>query len=177
MSKYMTENFSHFESMWKSTIGDKTMNLFESAVNSCQDSFETLKSPPTTLIHGDFKLPNMFWDDSAGGKPILIDWQYATTGKGIEDIVFMLVESCPIGIFADLAKPIINLYYDKIQRASGATILNNVRIAQTKCALSCFPLFVAIWFGTIDRSRLVDPNFPFLYITRLANAFRTLCAD
>ena len=177
MITFMKENFCLFESTWENTVGGQTMTLFRDVVYSCEDSFNNLKSPPVTLIHGDFKLPNMFWDTSAGGKPIFIDWQYATTGKGIEDIVFMLVESCPLALFADLAKPIIKSYYDKIQHLSGVTIPSDVRTAETKCALSGFPLFVAIWFGTIDRCQLVDPNFPFLYITRIANAFRILLRD
>ena len=174
MIGFMKENFPPFKSIWGNTIGGETMNLFECAVNFCEDSFDTLKSPPTTLIHGDLKLPNLFWDESSGGKPIFIDWQYACAGKGIEDIVFMLVESCPIRLFADLAKPIINSYYDKIQNSSGVLVPPDIRNTQTSCALAGFPLFVAIWFGTIDRSCLEDPNFPFLYILRLANAFREL---
>jgi len=41
-------------------------------------------------------------------------------------------------------------------------------------ALAGFPLFVAVWFGSIDASKLTEPNFPFLYILRLANAFKHL---
>jgi hypothetical protein len=41
-------------------------------------------------------------------------------------------------------------------------------------ALAGFPLFVAVWFGCIDASTLTEPNFPFLYILRLANAFKHL---
>ena len=55
-----------------------------------------------------------------------------------------------------------------------AEISDSERRVQVSCALAGFPLFVAIWFGCIDASKLTEPNFPFLYIIRLANAFEQL---
>lgn len=172
MIAFMKKMFPIFKRKWENTVGKTVMNQFEHSVNCCDDTFALLKTPPVTLIHGDLKLPNLFWDYLAGGKPIFIDWQYACAGKGIEDIVFMLIESCPISLLDDLAKPIITSYYDKVQGDSGVTIPAQKRNNEVLCALGAFPLFVAIWFGTIDADKLVEPNFPFLFILRLSNAYR-----
>ena len=32
-----------------------------------------------------------------------------------------------------------------------------------------FPLFVAIWFGTLPSDELIDKNFPFFFIQKLIN--------
>jgi hypothetical protein len=109
-----------------------------------------------------------------GGEPIFIDWQYARPGQGIEDIVFLLVESCDIEDFEQLAEVLVNTYYDSRQKLDNVVVPKDERIAQVSSALAGFPLFVAVWFGCIDASKLSEPNFPFMYILRLANAFTHL---
>ena len=117
----------------------------------------------------------MFWDHQVnGGEPILIDWQYARPGQGIEDIVFLLVESCDISDFENLAQILIDSYYDERQKQDDVAVPKHERSVQVSSALAGFPLFVAVWFGCIDASKLTEPNFPFLYILRLANAFKHL---
>ena len=117
----------------------------------------------------------MFWDHQVnGGEPILIDWQYARPGQGIEDIVFLLVESCDISDFENLAQILIDSYYDERQKQDDVAVPKHERGVQVSSALAGFPLFVAVWFGCIDASKLTEPNFPFLYILRLANAFKHL---
>lgn len=121
------------------------------------------------------KFPNLFWDNSVdGGEPIFIDWQYAGPGQGIEDIIFLLVESCDVSNFKLFAESLMHTYYDERQKLDLAEISKSERLKQVSCALAGFPLFVAIWFGCIDASKLAEPNFPFLYVIRLANAFEQL---
>ena len=102
------------------------------------------------------------------------DRQYAGPGQGIEDLVFLLVESCEITNFKLLADSLINAYYDERQKLDDVEIPSSERCVQVSCALAGFPFFVAVWFGCIDASKLSEPNFPFLYIIRLANAFTHL---
>ena len=121
------------------------------------------------------KFPNLFWDYSVkGGEPIFIDWQYAGPGQGIEDVIFLLVESCEITNFKLMADSLINAYYDERERLDNVQVASSERRVQVSCALAGFPLFVAVWFGCIDASKLSEPNFPFLYVIRLANAFTHL---
>jgi len=178
-SKYMKThvlgNYQNFRAKWSSTISMEAIKLLDHAVEYFDDAEAQLLAPPSTLLHGDLKFPNLFWDSGAGaGEPIFIDWQYAGPGKGIEDIIFLLVESCGSNNFHALAGTLIEAYYMELQKYSDVEVPMIERRAQVSCALAGFPLFVAVWFGCIDASRLTDPNFPFLYILRLANAFTQL---
>ena len=169
------QNYSLFKRKWQKTLPPETMRLFDHAVEYYETAEIQLLSEPRTLLHGDLKFPNLFWDAaSKGGEPIFIDWQYAAPGQGIEDIVFLLVESCAPEKFEELSRTIINAYYDEVQKLDGVEFPPQERISQVSCALAGFPLFVAVWFGCIDASKLTDRNFPFLYILRLANAFKAL---
>ena len=80
--------------------GGEHVNQFDHAAANFADAELRLRRAPQTLLHGDLKFPNLFWDYQVnGGEPIFIDWQYARPGQGIEDIVFLLVESCDIEDF------------------------------------------------------------------------------
>ena len=43
---------------------------------------------PSTLVHGDFRLDNLFFDD--GDEPVVIDWQGVCCGPGVYDVAYFL---------------------------------------------------------------------------------------
>lgn len=175
MQQHVQKNYNAFKTKWRGTLSAATFELFDHAFEFYEHAEAQLLSHPRTLLHGDLKFPNIFWDYAvSGGEPIFIDWQYAGPGKGIEDIVFLLVESCDLDNFEDLAITLTNAYYDRIQHLDDIEVPPVERKAQISCALAGFPFFVAVWFGCIDASKLSEKNFPFLYILRLANAFSKL---
>ncbi|CEG01922.1 Aminoglycoside phosphotransferase [Ostreococcus tauri] len=175
MKQHVHRNYQRFKARWSGTLSGETMELFDHAAKFYEDAEAQLLRKPCTLLHGDLKFPNLFWDYGVnGGEPIFIDWQYAGPGQGVEDIVFLLVESCEISSFESLAEPLISAYYEERQKLDDIQVAKSERRVQVSCALATFPLFVAVWFGCIDASKLSEPNFPFLYIIRLANAFTHL---
>jgi len=175
MKQHVLANYHTFKKKWSGTLPPEAMKLFDHAHDFYEDAEAQLLTPPCTLLHGDLKFPNLFWDYSTnGGEPIFIDWQYAGPGRGIEDIVFLLVESCESSDFYNLANTLTGAYFDAMQKLDDIETPPIERRAQISCALAGFPFFVAVWFGCIDAERLSEPNFPFLYILRLANAF--LCS-
>ena len=172
MRQHVFAHYQLFKQKWSQTLSAEVFALFDHAAHLYQEAETHLLTSPCTLLHGDLKFPNLFWDSATnGGEPIFIDWQYAGPGQGVEDIVFLLVESCGVANFKLLAESLIHSYYEERQKLDDIEISQSERRVQISCALAGFPLFVAIWFGCIDASKLTDPNFPFLYIIRLANAF------
>ena len=175
MGGHVERHYAAFRARWSTTLGEDVLQLFDHAFENFGEAEKRLRRVPQTLLHGDLKFPNLFWDHQVnGGEPILIDWQYARPGQGIEDIVFLLVESCDISDFENLAQILIDSYYDERQKQDDVAVPKHERGVQVSSALAGFPLFVAVWFGCIDASKLTEPNFPFLYILRLANAFKHL---
>ena len=175
MKQHVRKNYGIFKARWSGTLSREVIELFDHAAAFYEDAEAQLLRKPCTLLHGDLKFPNLFWDYSVkGGEPIFIDWQYAGPGQGIEDIIFLLVESCEIANFKLLGDSLINAYYDERQQLDDVEVPSSERRVQVSCALAGFPFFVAVWFGCIDASKLSEPNFPFLYIIRLANAFTHL---
>jgi len=57
-----------------------------------------LVTAPTTIVHGDFRMDNLFFGDvRAGQQPlVVIDWQGCLRSKGIRDVAYLLSQSMPI---------------------------------------------------------------------------------
>ena len=175
MKTHVLQNYETFKAKWESTLPVHTMKLFDHAFKYYDRAQRELLLPPSTLLHGDLKFPNLFWDHAVnGGEPIFIDWQYAGPGNGIEDIIFLLVESCDPACFHDLASTLTGAYFDEVKKLDDIEVPPTERLALISRALAGFPFFVAVWFGCIDVEKLSEPNFPFVYILRLAGAFASL---
>ena len=46
--------------------------------------------PPQTLVHGDFRLDNMFFDVRGGAAFAVVDWQLFRRGRGVFDVCWFL---------------------------------------------------------------------------------------
>ena len=46
--------------------------------------------PPQTLVHGDFRLDNMFFDVRDGAEFAVVDWQLFRRGRGVFDVAWFL---------------------------------------------------------------------------------------
>uniref|UniRef100_A0A6U2H9V3 Nucleotidyl transferase domain-containing protein n=1 Tax=Hemiselmis andersenii TaxID=464988 RepID=A0A6U2H9V3_HEMAN len=122
---------------------------------------EKLSMFPLSFCHGDLKSANIYYQNNV--KPFYLDWQYIHLGKGVSDIVFLLVESIKFD------KLLIGLVLDLYYRLS---IDNNKHYTyeqykfDVKCSLCCFPFFVCVWFNSEDASLLLDKSFPVKFLRR-----------
>ena len=120
-----------------------------------------------TFIHGDIKSPNIFYNIENNNEPYFIDWQHCAIGKGVQDLIFFIIESFDI-VNIDLIFNLTKNYYYKKLLEYGIT---NYSIDEYKNdiydALCYIPFFTSIWFGTIPQDELIDKNFPFFLISKM----------
>ena len=46
-----------------------------------------IASAPCTILHGDYRLDNLFFGDVPGGAPVAaVDWQISSKGRGPYDV-------------------------------------------------------------------------------------------
>jgi hypothetical protein len=116
------------------------------------------------LTHGDIKSPNIFYE---GDIPCFIDWQYIANGKGVQDLIFFLIESFSKERLAEIYTLCKSYYYEKLKEYG----VTNYTIQQyendIQAAICHFPFFVAIWFGSTPTQDLIDVNFPYFFIQKL----------
>ena len=75
---------------WRQSSDNKvTENKFDNLINHLRLNLPN--SQATTILHNDFKLDNVMWDDNDPLKPIAVfDWDMCTRGDPLMDIGHML---------------------------------------------------------------------------------------
>ena len=126
-----------------------------------------LSQKNTTLVHGDIKSPNIFYDLDQDSEPVFLDWQHCMIGKGVQDLVFFILESFDLEKLDFLYPLFKNYYYCKLMEHGVLHYSYEEYERDFRDALCYIPFFTAIWFGTVSYDELIDKNFPFFFLQKL----------
>ena len=167
-SRFVASKWGAFKNKWSTVITSSQLDLAEYIVSNFSTIQEKLSDKNLTFCHGDVKSANIFYKKLAGRsyEPYFIDWQYISLGKGVQDLVFFMIESFDIEhmrIYKSLFK---DYYYVKMLEA-GIKYDRSDYDADFINASYYFPFFVAIWFGTLSEDELIDKQFPHQFIQKL----------
>lgn len=100
----MCEIFKDFIDPEVAAIGER----FSAQIRQLQDG---MHADPVTLLHGDFRMENMFFGDQDGQRPIaIIDWQGPLIGRGMVDVALMLGQSTRTEIRREHEQALISRY-------------------------------------------------------------------
>ncbi|MCL0028807.1 ecdysteroid 22-kinase family protein [Dehalococcoidia bacterium] len=72
-----------------------------------------LARPPATLVHGDFRLDNMFFN-SQTRRISVVDWQGVRLGRGTYDLAYFTATSLTSNMRRRWQDKLIGLYHDKL---------------------------------------------------------------
>lgn len=80
-----------------------------------------LARAPLTLVHGDARADNLFFDDNGGGAAAvrMIDWQAARLGRGAYDLAYFMATSLDADIRRAIQDDMIRTYSDALAAAGG----------------------------------------------------------
>jgi HAD superfamily hydrolase (TIGR01509 family) len=165
---FIIEKYQLFKSKWFHIFSQRQMNICEKVFidfPNVQKRFSTGKH--LTFIHGDIKSPNIFYDLENGCEPYFIDWQHCAIGKGIQDLVFFIIESFDISNIMSIFHLCKEYYYKKIVEYKVIDYSISEYEKDIYDAICYIPFFTSIWFGTIPQDELIDKNFPYFLISKL----------
>lgn len=80
--------------------------------------YERLSRYPSTLLHGDFRLDNLFFELPDGSPLAAIDWSNAMVGPGPYDLAYLLAVGLPPARRRALEEELLEVYLDGL-RAGG----------------------------------------------------------
>lgn len=176
---FLRERKSEFLRMWGMHLDQPVHHVVSECIDHFDDILKYLCDDPTvmTLCHGDVKSPNIFYRSlPVGYECFLIDWQYVFHGMGVQDIVFFLMESFEPDVIDTRYRLLLDYYFIQLEQHGIPSGYSYDRFRKdANYAIVCFPLFVAVWFGTLPEDMLVDKNFPYLFIRRLNHFLLHLC--
>lgn len=157
-----------FKEKWQSTLTSDQFKIAEHIFKNFSSIQQKLSDKNLTFCHGDVKSANIFYKINGDTyDPIFIDWQYIIFGKGVQDLVFFMIESFDsnkMKIYKNLFK---EYYYIKLIQNG---VLNYSKEEYEEDFINAsyyFPFFVAIWFGTLNEDELIDKKFPSEFIRKL----------
>ena len=167
-NEFVKEKWPLFLKKWSFLLNEKQIEIGTNIVEHFQDIQEQLSNDNLTLIHGDVKSPNLFYKHIKENKyePYFIDWQYICIGKGVQDLLFFMIESFEVSKLKILKDLFLHYYYVKITQ-NNINYDYNDYLKDIKNSVSYYPFFVALWFGTTPEEDLIDKNFPFFFIQKV----------
>jgi HAD superfamily hydrolase (TIGR01509 family) len=166
LQNYIKDKWPIFKDKWKTILPSKQIDKCEQIIHDFLKIQNRLSENHQTLVHGDVKSPNLFYDVDHKYNPVFLDWQHCVIGKGVQDLVFFIIESFHVGNL-DLYYPIFkNYYYKKLLENGVKNYLFEEYENDIRDAAFYIPLFTSIWFGTVPYDELIDKNFPFFFIQK-----------
>ena len=67
---------------------------------------------PRTVLHGDYRLDNLFFAAKAGDPPLrVVDWQISMRGAGTYDVGYFMSQSLDVQVRRDHEREILRLYH------------------------------------------------------------------
>jgi len=165
---FIKERWPLFVDKWKYLINDDTLDKLKKIVNNFSQLQEELSTNNLTLCHGDVKSGNIFYKKISTDifEPYFIDWQYIANGKGVQDIVFFIIESFSIENIKEYVELFKQYYYIKLKENGIINYSKEEYYNDFKNAVCYFPFFVAVWFGTTPTDELIDVSFPLEFIQK-----------
>lgn len=164
---FINERKQNFINKWFKILNINQQLICEDIFENFNEIFDSFTNGNLTFIHGDIKSPNIFYDIHNDNEPYFIDWQHCAIGKGVQDLVFFIVESFDINKLKTVYPILKNYYYLKLTQYNiNDYDLKTFEIDIEK-AIKFIPFFTAVWFGTTPEDELIDKNFPYFLISKL----------
>ena len=165
---FINERYDFFKTKWFKILNHSqidTCNEIYKNFDKIQQNFSIGNN--LTFIHGDIKSPNIFYDTENNFEPYFIDWQHCAIGKGVQDLIFFIIESFDITNMKHIFYLTKEYYYKKIIEYGVVNYSIEEYENDIYDAICYIPFFTSIWFGTTPEDELIDKNFPYFLITKL----------
>lgn len=112
---FITSRWPQFKEKWGKILKPDQLLLGEDIINEFNSIQQRLSMGHTTMIHGDIKSPNIFYNIDLNYEPCFIDWQHIAIGKGVQDLIFFIIESFDINTIPIVYPIFMNYYYRKLR--------------------------------------------------------------
>lgn len=97
-----------FLARYQDSLPERVLRWCESFAPRVVDWINTYAAWPNTLVHGDFRLDNMFFDSR--GSMTLIDWQLSMRAPSTTDLVYFLGTNLPTDMRRSVQDDLIERY-------------------------------------------------------------------
>ena len=123
---------------------------FTAALPALQMAMDT---PPITLLHGDFRMENVFFGTQPHHRPTaIIDWQGPLRGRGMVDVGLMLGQSTQHAVRITHERELVRRYVDRLADHGVHDYALAVAWSHYRLAQLYNWAYVAVVSGTLDTA-------------------------
>ena len=91
-----SEAWSPFAEYAGDRLSDQMRAVGERFGKNIVNTLNRFGEPPRTIVHGDYRLDNLFFGTPEGGAPLtVIDWQISSRGSGVFDVAYFICGTMP----------------------------------------------------------------------------------
>jgi hypothetical protein len=136
-----------------SSLPDGSAELAHRVDASFVDLIHRCAVGPRTLVHGDLRLDNLFFD--AAGQPVVIDWQLSLRNRGAYDVVWLVATSMEPDVQNEVLPDLLDHYRTALAGRGVAISSDELALAaaEQSAYLLSGPLSL---IGTFDFSEAGD---------------------
>lgn len=108
-----------FCQMFGEQVPAAVMPLCEEMRTHVIDLLNIFQPGPRTIIHGDYRLDNLFFDHPDGSPVAALDWQISSRGRGIFDVAYFISSSLDPEPRRANEERLVRLWYDIVTDGPG----------------------------------------------------------
>ena len=113
-------NLPSFEASFDELLDPNVLSAARRLSSACRSLAERLSNGSRTLLHGDYRLDNLFFGTGVDGhtRVVAVDWQMNSVGVGPYDVAYFLSQSLESSIRSRHDRDLLGTYHDALRGAS-----------------------------------------------------------
>jgi aminoglycoside phosphotransferase (APT) family kinase protein len=112
---------------------------------------EELYAQPRTVLHGDFRLENLFFGGPGQHPLVIVDWQGPLVGRGMDEVAFFLAQNAKTDVRRAHERAIVRRYTQRLEEL-GVQYDGDAAWADYRLAVLYNWCYVVVVSGTLDTS-------------------------
>ena len=149
----MADSWGPFQESFPELVTSELAAIMERFAASARSLLTVTKGHPITLVHGDYRLDNLFF--SADGKVTAVDWQVCAKGPFAYDLAYFMTQSLTIDDRRTHEAALIDAYLDELETAGVShdrdMLMDDYRATAMFCL--CYPIQAGRIELVNDRAR------------------------
>ena len=139
------------------TFGDAVPEPMRAVRDRFLDAVPAMQSwlvqAPSTVVHGDFRMDNLFFGDDDGLDPMMvIDWQGCLRSKGVRDVAYFLTQSVPTDVRREHERELLERWHATLVEGGVEDYPFDTAWEDYRRAVLCVWIPVVVIAGTLDSS-------------------------
>ncbi len=172
------EAWEPFVQAFGDQIPAKVMPVAERMKTHIIDLLNIFEAPPRTIIHGDYRLDNIFFDHPDGSPVAAIDWQISSRGRGVFDVAYFMASCLEPDVRRANEQRLLRLWYDTVTDGGSKDYTWDEALLNYRQGVLYTNIYTVIGIATLDAANERGSALFDKWLTRRTSAIEDLdCAE